>query len=109
MLVFLGGILVVFVYIRGLASYVKVEVFFYYIKVIFLVLVAISLIIKLREVKINFVNCARLLIEDDRELYILISSNVFILYMFSIGYLLITLFIVCKIVEFKKGPLRQLF
>lgn len=106
-LVFLGGMLVIFIYIRRLASWVKVDRQYEN----FLKLVGIVLVFR-TVMGLNYFNKVWLrrdgfLLYKESVVNLLISGFTVILYFFIIRYLLLVLFIICGIVKLLEGPLRK--
>lgn len=117
-LIFLGGILILFIYITSLASN---ELFFFSIKYFFIIIAStifiFSLILILDKNFIYFY-LENLEIKSIRNIFIYINENVLILrklYNFPINlitiilinYLFLTLIISVKITNLFKGPLRS--
>ena len=98
MLVFLGGVIILIIYINTLAINEK----FFFIKknfsfIIFLSLSLLFIFIgKNRFIKINHRNSVAMLIYDTINFYIII---------FLMLYLLVTLICVVKLIKFEYGPL----
>lgn len=105
-LVFLGGILVVFIYIRRLASWVKVDNQ-YYILIKLLRVILVLLFIDLKDPWLRLVSREFILFNEGRGVVVLISSYIVFLYLFIVRYLILTLFIVCRMVKLVEGPLRK--
>lgn len=104
-LVFLGGILVIFVYVSRLASWVKVETQYnYFIKIgvtrYFVVLIS-NLFLK------DGFNLNYSLMMEDQIIYLFRSKTIYLLYLFIVGYLLLALYTVCNIVRVLNAPLRK--
>lgn len=105
-LVFLGGVLVIFIYIRRLASTIIVKSWFYKIKNFFLFIITLILILSYLDT--NFF-LFREVFTEKRIIYSLISNWNFILYLFVINYLLIALFNIFRTLKVFKGPLRKYY
>lgn len=106
-LVFLGGILVVFTYIRRLASKIVEKRWFDRINklMIFIIMVILRVIfLDCNSFLFNIFSCFSL---ESRIIYSLISSWSFILYLFIVIYLFLTLFNICNILKVFKGPLLR--
>jgi hypothetical protein len=97
-LVFLGGVMILIIYINTLAINEK----FFFMKKNFSFIVFLSLFLlfilvgKNRFIKINYRNSIAILIYDTMNFYIMI---------FLILYLLVTLICVVKLIKFEYGPL----
>lgn len=52
-------------------------------------------------------NCYSTLAVEDRAIYNFISLSTYLLYIFIVGYLLLTLYIICLMVKSNSGPLRR--
>lgn len=117
-LVFLGGILILFIYITSLASN---ELFFFSLKYFFLIIIItiiVSLLIFFIDKNFIYYYLENLEIKSINNLYIYINENVLILkkiYNFPINlitillinYLFLTLIVSVKITNLYKGPLRS--
>ncbi len=116
-LVFLGGILVLFIYVTSLASN---EIFNFSFKLIIITLVCISVFLILRllvdRIEFTFINNQELnnnifkLVAHDntKSIYKLYNFPTNWITCFIISYLLFTLIVVVKITNFFYGPLRNL-
>lgn len=117
-LIFLGGILILFIYITSLASN---ELFFFSIKYFFIILIStifVFLTILMLDKNIIYFYLENLEMKSINNLFIYINENVLILrklYNFPINlitillinYLFLTLIISVKITNLFKGPLRS--
>lgn len=117
-LIFLGGILILFIYITSLASN---ELFFFSIKYFFTILIStifVFLTILMLDKNIIYFYLENLEMKSINNLFIYINENVLILrklYNFPINlitillinYLFLTLIISVKITNLFKGPLRS--
>lgn len=117
-LIFLGGILILFIYITSLASN---ELFFFstkkFLKLFFIIIIIIILISTFDKNFIYFY-LENLEIKSINNLLIYINENIFILRklynfpinlltIFLINYLFLTLIVSVKITNINKGPLRS--
>ena len=117
-LVFLGGILILFIYITSLASN---ELFFFSIKHFFIIIIIIIIIcLTILFIDKNFIYffLENIEIKSINNIFIYINENILILrklYNFPINlitillinYLFLTLIIAVKITNLYKGPLRS--
>lgn len=106
-LVFLGGVLVIFIYIRSLASKVKVDNQYFNLLKVTLIFIVFILILSLRDSTFIVLNSLRVISTEDRIINNLMSMHIYTLYMFTVAYLLLTLYVVCTIVKLRAGPLRK--
>lgn len=105
-LVFLGGILILFVYTRSLTSEIKLD---YRIKKYFIVFsrgVVIFVLVKFRELNLFLRDLGSLNVEIGivKEL---ISKFRGVLYLYIVGYLLLALYNVCWMIKIFEGPLQK--
>lgn len=94
-LVFLGGILVIFVYIRSLSVNIKLENIYNDFKKVFYCVVIVFCVRCVRKSLIFISVPDRELTSDNSVIYILISISRGRLYLFVVCYLLFTLYCVC--------------
>ena len=100
-LVFLGGVIILIIYIRTLAANEKFSLFnIKSRKVIFFIILRLSFIFLIKYK--NIFNFVRL---NNTAVGILYESSNFTLLLFLIIYLLLTLVCVVKLVKFESGPL----
>lgn len=105
-LVFLGGILILFVYASSLTSEIKLD---YNTKKYFLVFfrgIAISLLIWLNRLNTSLVSIENSNFEGD-SMKELISEFRWVLYLYVVGYLLLTLYNVCWVIKIFEGPFQK--
>nr|YP_009540826.1 NADH dehydrogenase subunit 6 [Mongoloniscus sinensis]AYQ93277.1 NADH dehydrogenase subunit 6 [Mongoloniscus sinensis] len=106
-LVFLGGMLVVFTYISSLASSIAEKSWFNKMNklMIFIMMVILSVIfLDCNSFLFNIFSCFSL---ESSMIYSLMSSWSFILYLFIVMYLFLTLFNICNMLKVFKGPLLK--
>nr|ASM82745.1 NADH dehydrogenase subunit 6 [Hapalopeza occipitalis] len=113
LLIYLGGMLVLFMYITSLASN---EMFYFSNKIFFLIGILPLIMVGIYMMKINY----KLNLHENMEYYnsLIIQSNSFLLKMYNqpmnmitimlAAYLFLTLIAVVKIINIYKGPLRQM-
>nr|APU89528.1 NADH dehydrogenase subunit 6 [Porcellio dilatatus dilatatus] len=107
-LVFLGGMLVVFIYISSLASSEKVDKkYMWILKMVFMVLL-LSFVMVYSNSSWMLMNISHLFYTESKIIYTLVFSSAYPLYIFVVGYLLLSLWIVCMLVKMLNGPLRKL-
>lgn len=100
-LVFLGGVIILIIYISTLAANEKfriLEINWVNISIVFFLRILIITIIKYKNI-INFISI------NNTAVGILYESSNFTLLLFLILYLLLTLVCVVKLVKFESGPL----
>lgn len=104
-LVFLGGILVIFIYIRRLASWVKVIIQYKN----FLLVSRIALLMFLSDGIFLWImgDINYCFMGEDKIIYLLTSKTIYLLYLFVVGYLLLALYIICMMVKISDRPLRK--
>lgn len=118
-LVFIGGILVLFIYVTSLASneifslsikhtYIIIIIFF--ISMLIISIIDKNLLLLYTNLEINpIVNINSYITENSITIYKLYNYPNNLLTIFLINYLLITLIAIIKITKLHKGPLRPLF
>lgn len=107
-LVFLGGMLVVFIYIRRLASRIKVDPqYINFLKTGLIALVSIFIMLW-RYSGWPLLSTNHLFYREYKIVYIFALDSVYLLYLFVVRYLLLTLWVVCVLVKISKGPIRKL-
>lgn len=106
-LVFLGGILVVFIYIRSLASWVKVDNRYKDFIGLIVLIVVLGIGLSMVESKGILRGRGFNLLNEGSIVNLLSSGYIISLYFYIIRYLLLVLFIVCRIVKLIEGPLRK--
>lgn len=106
-LVFLGGILVIFIYISSLSSDIKLENFYNDFKnIIVCLIVVLGLLVINTNTQRNIVQSI-VYTNDDSTIYQIVSFTRYSLYLFVVGYLLLALYCVCWLVKKVEGPLRK--
>lgn len=105
-LVFLGGILVIFVYISRLSSNIKLENIYKDVIKVFVCSVIVIRIVVLIKVYAVF-TYYEITTSIDITIYSLLSTSRCTLYIFVVVYLLLALYCVCRMVKKSKGPLRK--
>lgn len=118
-LVFIGGILVLFIYVTSLASneifslsikYTYVIIIIFFISILIILIIDKNLLLLYTNLEINsIVNINSYITENSITIYKLYNYPNNLLTIFLMNYLLITLIAVIKITKLHKGPLRPLF
>nr|AKG95413.1 NADH dehydrogenase subunit 6 [Cylisticus convexus] len=107
-LVFLGGMLVIFVYISSLAAGVKIDYQLKFSSFVFIGMMFMIFLLNWSDCKMMFSEIFSVMLMDTYGVHSLISMWSFILYLFIVGYLLLALYNVCWMMKTNKGPLRAL-
>nr|APU89541.1 NADH dehydrogenase subunit 6 [Porcellio dilatatus petiti] len=107
-LVFLGGMLVVFIYISSLASSEKVDKEYMLILKMVLMALLLSSMMVYSNSSWMLMNISHLFYTESKVIHTLVFSSAYSLYIFVVGYLLLSLWIVCVLVKMLSGPLRKL-
>lgn len=105
-LVFLGGILILFVYARSLASAVKLDYTLNKYFITFFSGLIILVLIELRKIDMTLIKLESYNIEGN-VIKELVSRFRGIFYLYIVGYLLLTLYNVCWILKTFEGPLQK--
>lgn len=105
-LVFLGGMLILFVYARSLASEVKLDYTLKKYFIVFFRVVIVFLLAEVRTTNFYFGKLENYNIEGDRIKEI-VSNFRGVFYLYVVGYLLLTLYNVCWVMKIFEGPLQK--
>nr|APU89553.1 NADH dehydrogenase subunit 6 [Porcellionides pruinosus] len=106
-LVFLGGMLVVFVYISSLAMSVKVDSKYLTFGGLLAGALILGVVLGFWSPWSVLASGDLLLASEGSGVSGLTSTYVVMLYLFVVGYLMLTLFIICSMVKLMNGPLRK--
>nr|AKG95400.1 NADH dehydrogenase subunit 6 [Trachelipus rathkii]ASN74427.1 NADH dehydrogenase subunit 6 [Trachelipus rathkii] len=106
-LVFLGGMLVVFVYVSGLAPSVKTNYNYENYLKIASCLIVVVFFLKMDSGSMVLFKADSFSVGSEGSVYLLMSNSSYKLYLFVVGYLLLTLSCVCGLVKSYEGPLKK--
>nr|QLY90016.1 NADH dehydrogenase subunit 6 [Phaonia perdita] len=118
-LVFMGGMLVLFIYVTSLASneifslsikYTYTMMVIFFISMLMMLIMDKNLLLLYTNLEMNsIINMNSYMTENSMTIYKLYNYPNNLLTIFLMNYLLITLIAVVKITKLHKGPLRPLF
>lgn len=106
-LVFLGGILVIFIYIRSLSARVKIERIYNQLILLLVVLLITYFRVRHKGLSLFKVKPSSIRANEFEAVERLLCGNNYLLYLFVIFYLLVALYNVCFVIRIVKGPLTK--